>query len=110
MDDNVDKRLENIEDSVKEIRNWMRMTNIKPVKSTLEEVLSKNWERLLYEQLDGKTATRTLVKDIPVSRVTAIKRLKHWKNLGIVNQQKQGMYNKLISLKTIDLEVPKSDY
>jgi uncharacterized membrane protein len=105
MTDAPEELLRSIDENLREVRNWLRLEHMDQVKEVFEE--SKDWEIYLYEQLDGETSTRDLQKAVPVSRVTVMNRLKRWKKLGLVDQEKQGRYQKIISLKTIDVDIPE---
>lgn len=109
MSDEIVEELSEIKESIKDVRNWLRLMNQQTVKSVLEDTLAKDWEKQLYESLDGETATRELVEDVSVSRPTIMKRLKDWRELGIVSQGKQGRYDKIISLKIVGIDVPEGD-
>lgn len=105
MPDEIVEELSEIKESIKDVRNWLRLMNQQTAKSVLEDALTKDWERRLYESLDGETPTRKLVEEVPVSRVTIMKRLKDWRELGVVSQGKHGRYDKIISLETLGIDI-----
>lgn len=109
MSDPEVELLENIAENIREIKDWIRLTNLSEIRTTMEQEVEEDWERNLYEALDGRKSTRELAQKMPVARITVLNRLKRWRDQGLVRQEKQGKYRKTISLKSLGIEIPELD-
>src|SRR3990172_8932618 len=73
-----------------EILLWMRFQNRQTFKTLLNEVLSSDADRRIYNLSDGERSQPEIARAAGVSQPTVSLKWKAWKNLGIVYEVPNG--------------------
>lgn len=103
----VEELLQELLKEARESRRWMKFLAWEDAKGAIEDTLDKPWQYHLYEQLDGTTSIRDLADGLPRGKDAASYHLNRWQRIGIVSQNTDGKYDKLISLETMGIELPE---
>ena len=67
-----------------EIVRWQRFQNRQALRTRLEEILSTDADRLIYDLTDGKKSQPQIAKRAGVSQPTVSNKWKAWRTLGII--------------------------
>jgi len=102
--------MSDIEDAVqllREIVQWQRFQNRQALRAALEEILSSETDRKIYEDTDGKRSQPEIAKRAKVSQPTISNKWKAWRMLGIVYElpDEPGRCCHLASLESVGLDV-----
>ena len=97
-----------IEDAVellREIVHWQRFQNRQALRAALEEILSSETDRKIYELTDGKRSQPQIAGRVKVSQPTISNKWKAWRMLGIVYESpaEPGRCRHLASLQSVGL-------
>ena len=100
--------MSDIEDAVellREILHWQRFQNRQALRAALEEILSSESDRKIYELTDGKRSQPEIAKRAKVSQPTISNKWKGWRMLGIVYElpDEPGRCCHLASLESVGL-------
>ena len=103
MSDDNRKIIELLEELVK----WRRFEGAQLAKKTLRELFSKDAEKLVYQNSDGKTS-RDIAALSGVSDFSVRNHWKKWNIEGLVvpSQKYKGRYERVFSLEDFGIEVP----
>lgn len=102
-------RLDTLIKEVQENRRWLRVLAWNDILDAVGEALQEDWEYHLYDMVDGETSSRELEEELPKSRNTILNRLDRWKEMGIVIQNSEGKYDKIVPLEVLNFELPELD-
>ncbi len=102
--------MSDIEDAVallREIVHWQRFQNRQALRAALEEILTLESDRKIYEFTDGKRSQPEIAKRAKVSQPTISNKWRAWRMLGIVYElpEEPGRCCHLASLKSLGLDV-----
>jgi hypothetical protein len=102
--------MSNIEEAVdllREIVHWQRFQNRQALRAALEEILSSETDRHIYELTDGKKSQPQIAQRAKVSQPTISNKWKAWRTLGIVYELpgEPGRCRYLASLESVGLRV-----
>jgi len=108
-EDSMEELLEELVEVSKQNQRWLRLLALDQAKETVSTALSDAWEYHLYEDLDGQSSFGDLAEGFDASDSTVGRRLKRWKQLGIVEQTGSGQYDKIVSLDLLGVDIPEID-
>ncbi len=97
--------LQTLVDIQRQNQAWLKFLAMDKVRDFIADL--EDWEKLLYESLNGERTTRELARKVSKARLTILRRLDRWKKLGLVTQGSQGKYDKLISLDLLGIDEPE---
>jgi len=105
MSDDNKKIVELLEELVK----WRRFEGAQLAKKTMRELFSKDAEKLVYQNSDGKTS-RDIAALSGVSDFSVRNYWKKWNIEGLVvpSQKHKGRYERVFSLEDFGIEIPLS--
>ena len=88
-----------------EIVRWQRFQNRQALRKQLEEILSSDADRLIYDLTDGKKSQPQIAKAAKVSQPTISYKWKAWRKLGIIYElpEEPGRCRHLASLEALGL-------
>lgn len=94
---------------LEEIVLWLRFQNRQHLKTLLDDVLTSEADRRIYELSDGRMSQPEIAKKAGVSQPTVSVKWKAWRSLGVVHElpEQQGRCRHLASLSSLGLEVSK---
>jgi len=94
---------------MEEIVLWLRFQNRQHLKTLLDEVLTHEADRRVYELSDGERSQPEIARQAGVSQPTVSGKWKAWRTLGIVHEmpRQQGRCRHLTSLSSLGLEVSR---
>ena len=102
--------MSNIEDAMELLREvvyWQRFQNRQVLRTALEEILSSETDRKIYELTDGKRSQPQIAQRVKVSQPTISNKWKAWRILGIVYElpNEPGRCRHLASLESVGLGI-----
>lgn len=106
-DRNVAEVLEELLEVQRQNQRWLKILAWEKMQNAVIDGLNQNWEYHLYEMLDGEHSTRDLAEELPRGSSTITRRLDRWSSIGIVEQTPSGKYDKVVSLETLGIDLPK---
>ena len=102
---------------LKELREqtkWLRSLALPNLKKNIEDKLTTNEQRRIYDLSNGENSTNDIAKKlraegIKVSHMTVYNYWKRWFALGIVfpSEKYSGRFEKVVDLKELNIEVLK---
>jgi hypothetical protein len=107
--ESTEELLQELVEVSKQNQRWLRLLALDQAKETVSTALSEPWEYHVYEDLDGQSSLGDLAEGLDPSDSTVGRRLKRWKQLGIVEQTSSGQYDKIVSLDLLGINVPELD-
>lgn len=92
---------------LREIVHWQRFQNRQALRAALEEILSSETDRKIYELTDGNRSQPQIAERAKVSQPTISNKWKVWRMLGIVYElpNEPGRCRHLASLKSVGLDL-----
>jgi hypothetical protein len=101
-----------IQDAVELLRQivyWQRFQNRQALRAALEEILTSETDRKIYELTDGKRSQPQIAERAEVSQPTISNKWKAWRMLGIVYElpDEPGRCCHLASLESVGLAVKR---
>jgi len=112
MDEN--KLLKEILYELREIKFWIKLSNIPFIRRAAREYLVDDESKVVYELSNGKRSTRDIANKlekigIKITHATVANMWKRWAMVGLVqpSEKYQGRYRKTAPLKFLGVETPK---
>jgi len=92
---------------LREILYWQRFQNRQTLRAALEEILSNETDRKIYELTDGTKSQPEIAAQTKMSQPTISNKWKAWRRLGIVYEltDEPGRCRHLASLESLGLHV-----
>jgi hypothetical protein len=106
--DEVQAKLNDLENTVREMLKWVRLLGIQTARVILADCLKKDAERLAYHFSDGRES-REVGRLAGISHMTVTNYWKKWAALGIVEPVRARggeRYRKLFSLEDFGISIP----
>lgn len=96
-------------EEIKRQRVWFKFGGFMSLKRVIDEVLTSDVEKIIYELSDGRRSTRDIAKHVNQSHVTVSNMWKKWLAYGIVepSDRYKGRFKKVISLNELGISVPE---
>jgi transcription initiation factor TFIIIB Brf1 subunit/transcription initiation factor TFIIB len=94
---------------LRELVKWSKFESIPKLRTVLEQNLTNDKEKIIYEFSNGERSTRDVAKVADVSHVTVQNYWEKWSKLGIVDKSEkyEGRYRHICSLEEVGLTVPE---
>jgi hypothetical protein len=105
----VAKRLEMLNSTLKEILKWSRFQNLPKLKEVLEKELDDQSKKLVFENTDGQKSMRQVSTESAVPVPTIQGWWNRWYNLGILEPSEtwRGRLRRICSLRDVGIEMTK---
>jgi transposase len=105
----VAKKLDMLNSTLKEILKWSRFQNLPKLKEVLEKELDDQSKKLVFENTDGQKSMRQVSTESRVPVPTIQGWWNRWYNLGILEPSEawRGRLKRICSLKDVGIEIPK---
>ena len=108
-EDVASAKLDELIDVNRETQQWLKILAWEQAGSVVEGTLEEDAEYHLYEKLDGETSIGNIIDEVSIPRRTVYNRLEEWQRVGIISKVSRGKYDKIASLESLDIEIPKLD-
>lgn len=108
-EDELCSKLDELIELNKDIRQWLKILAWEETNEVVKGTLDHNAEYHLYEKLDGETSIGSIIEEVPIPRRTVYSRLEEWQRVGIISKVNRGKYEKIGSLKSLDIDLPDLD-
>lgn len=108
-DDFVREKISNIEEHLKEILKWLKVSSLRQVRETLEMELNTYEKKRIYELTDGKKSQKQIGTLVGISRRSVSYYWQKWQGLGILvsSEHRKGRMKKIISLSEVGITLPE---
>lgn len=105
--------LERIFGELKEIKTWIRVVGVQSLRKAIDENLTSDVEKMVYELSNGERSTRDIASELrtmnrSIAHATVASMWKRWAPLGIVepSEQYRGRFRRVESLTSLGIAVP----
>lgn len=101
-------RIENIEKTLREILNWLKVANIPQLRDTLIQELDSDEKKRVYELTDGVKSQYEIESLTKISRRMVSYYWQKWYGLGLLvtSDKRKGRMQRLVSLDEVGISVP----
>lgn len=105
----VQKKIDTIENTLREILKWTRFANISKLKDILVEELDADEKKLAYENSDGVNGIKEIAATSGAPQDTVYSWWQKWFRLGLVveSEERKGRMMKIVSLDDVGIKIPK---
>jgi len=103
-----DEKFDRMIELLEEILKWLRLEGVERAKTTLNDLIRTDTEKLVYESSDGRTS-RGVADIAGVSHTTVVNYWNRWAKYGIVEEvrsRRGARYKRIFSLSDFGTEVP----
>ena len=99
--------MDDANDVLREILQWIRFQNRQALRVVLEETLTTETDKKIYELSDGQHSQPAIAKQAGVSQPTVSNKWKAWKGYGIAYEleNEPGRCRHLASLQSLGIRV-----
>ena len=111
---NENKLLKQILNELREIKFWIKLSNLSFIRRIAREYLVDDESKIVYELSNGKRSTREIANElekigIKITHATVANLWKRWAMVGLVqpSEKYQGRYRKVAPLKFLGVGTPK---
>jgi len=106
--------LKEICELLKEIKYWVKLSGLPILQRGIQENLTDDESKLVYELSDGNRSTREIADQLrkvgrQITHSTVANMWKRWVTAGIVepSERYQGRFRKVVTLELLGIEIPQ---